>query len=90
MYGIKNKTLTIRYKTLVRLNVSQTVFGKDIGFVVRTFRFNNGQSSSGDNQNQTISCQLHLEPADEIAAEQAADCNCYKEEECSRKYFRLN
>ena len=59
----------------------QTLFGKDIAFSVRTFRFTSGQSL--DDQNQTISCELHLEPVDEVAEEQAADCTCYDEEECA-------
>ena len=77
-----------------RLDVVQTAFGKDIGFSLRTFRFTDGQSSSTD-QDQTISCELHLESLDSFGAvwmadvpqEQAADCICYSADECSGKIF---
>ena len=59
----------------------QTLFGKDIEFSVRTFRFSGGQSSS--NQEQIINCQLHLEPADNVSEGQAPDCTCYNAQECS-------
>ena len=62
----------------------QTLFGKDIAFSVRTFRFTEGQSST-DTQNQTITCELYLEPADQVSAEQASDCICYSAEECSNE-----
>ena len=58
----------------------QTLFGKDIAFSIRTFRFSGGQSSS--DQVQTISCQLYLESADDVSEEQAPDCSCYTAEEC--------
>ena len=61
----------------------QTLFGKDIEFSVRTFRFSGGQSSS--NQEQIINCQLHLEPADNVSEGQAPDCTCYNAEECSNE-----
>ena len=61
--------------------MAQTLFGKDIEFSVRTFRFT-GDQTSGD-QEQTISCELHLEPAADVPSDQAADCNCYDVEECS-------
>ena len=64
----------------------QTAFGKDIGFSLRTFRFTDGQSSSTD-QDQTISCELHLEPVADVPQEQAADCICYSADECSGKIF---
>ena len=35
-----------------------------------------------DEQQQTISCELHLEAKDDIQQEQAADCTCYTEQEC--------
>ena len=50
----------------------QTLFGKDIAFSVRTFRFTDGQSST-DDQNQTITCELYLEPADQVSPEQASE-----------------
>ena len=61
----------------------QTAFGKDIAFSVRTFRFTDGQST--DVQNQTVTCEMHLEPAADVPAEQAADCTCYSVEECTGK-----
>ena len=73
--------MTIIDETLIRLNMMQTLFGKDIAFSVRTFRFTSGQTSS--NQEQIINCQLYLEPAAEASTEQAADCTCYTEDECT-------
>ena len=67
----------------------QTVFGKDIGFSLRTFRFTDGQASSSD-QDQTISCELHLEPVADVPEEQAADCICYSADECSGKIFTFS
>jgi len=66
--------------------VVQTDFGKDIAFSVRTFRFTDGESST-DDQNQTVACELHLEPAADVPAEQAADCTCYSVEECTGFYI---
>ena len=34
-------------------------------------------------QNQSISCELHLDPTTEASEEQAADCTCYSETECA-------
>ena len=34
-------------------------------------------------QNQTISCELHLDPSDGASEEQAADCTCHSESECT-------
>ena len=65
-----------------RLNVTQTAFGKDIGLSIRTFRFMDGESSDSD-QEQTISCELHLEPIANVPEEQAADCTCYSADECT-------
>ena len=63
----------------------QTLFGKNIAFSFRTFRFSSGQSL--DNQAQTISCEFYLEPTDNVAEEQAADCTCYNEQECTTPVF---
>ena len=60
----------------------QTAFGKDIGISLRTFRFTDGQSSASD-QEQTISCELYLEPEANVSEEQAADCTCYNADECA-------
>merc|ERR1712136_190185 len=64
-----------------RLNFQQTTFGQEIGFRMRTFRFTTGESST-DAQQQTVSCELHLEPSADIVEEQAADCSCYTEDGC--------
>ena len=61
----------------------QTAFGKDIGFSLRTFRFTDGQSSSSA-QEQTISCELHLEPVANVPEEQAADCTCFTASDCGK------
>ena len=61
----------------------QTAFGKDIGFSLRTFRFTDGQSSSTD-QDQTISCELHLESVADVPEEQAADCFCHNADDCGK------
>ena len=70
------------FQTLIRLNMVQTLFGRDIAFSVRTFRFTGGNQTSGD-QEQTISCELYLEPAADVAATQPDDCSCYTENECA-------
>ena len=70
---------------LKRLNVEQTLFGQTIGFQLRTFRFTNEESVT-EAQEQSISCQLHLEPSEDIVEEQAADCSCYTEDDCSGKF----
>ena len=49
---------------------------------MRTFRFTDDQSSASD-QEQTISCELHLEPVADVSEEQAADCICYNASECA-------
>ena len=64
------------------LNLVQTSFGKDIGFSFRTFRFTGADQASGD-QEQTISCELHLEPAADVPHEQASGCTCYDVEDCA-------
>ena len=40
-----------------------------------------GQPSN--EQNQTISCELHLDPSNETSEEQAQDCTCYNENDCT-------
>ena len=69
-------------KILKRLNVEQTVFGETIAFKMRTFRFTSGGTQSAVPQQQTIDCDLHLEPSSAIVQEQAADCTCYSQEQC--------
>ena len=41
-----------------------------------------GESSSSA-QEQRISCELHLEPVANVPEEQAVDCTCYSEAECT-------
>ena len=48
---------------------------------MRTFRFE-AEGSPGDEQEQLITCNLHLRQSDDIVEEQAADCTCYTEAEC--------
>jgi len=64
------------------LNMVQTSFGKDIGFSFRTFRFTGADQASGD-QEQTVSCELHLEPAADIPHKQASGCTCHDVEDCA-------
>ena len=61
----------------------QTLFGRDIAFSVRTFRFTGGNQTSGD-QEQTISCELHLEQIADVPEEQAADCFCHNADDCGK------
>ena len=68
-----------------RLKVEQTQFGDTVGFSLRTFRFMSGESTN--EQLQTISCSLHLEPIDNITEEQAPNCTCYTEAECQEPVF---
>ena len=67
-----------------RLNVMQTVFGTNIEFSMRTFLFKT-QGSSAEEQQQTISCNLHLDPAADVSTTEPDNCSCYSEEECSGK-----
>ena len=69
---------------MFRLDVVQTLFGRDIAFSMRTFRFV-GEQSEGE-QEHTINCQLYLEPAADVAEEQASDCTCYSADACSSKF----
>ena len=65
------------------------MFGETIEFKMRTFRFTSGGTQSSDPQQQTIECDLHLEPSATIVQEQAADCTCYTQEQCQGKVKRL-
>ena len=49
---------------------------------MRTFRFTVAGSSVTEAQDQTIDCNLHLEPIDGITSTQADDCSCHTEAEC--------
>ena len=64
------------------MNVVQTEFGQNVSFEMRTFRFTAAGSSATEAQDQTIACNLHLEPLDAVASTQADDCSCHTEAEC--------
>ena len=64
----------------------QTVFGANIEFSMRTFLFKTN-GSSAEEQQQTISCNLHLDPAADVSSTEPDDCSCYSEDECSGKLF---
>ena len=66
-----------------RLSVVQTEFGQNIGFSMRTFRFTVAGSDATDEQQQTISCDLHLEPAELVSSTQPSDCSCHTEADCA-------
>ena len=61
------------------------MFGQEVAFSMRTFRFTSGSIMA--EQQQTIDCNLHLEPLDEIVEEQAPGCKCYNEEQCQGNKF---
>lgn len=73
-----------------RLNVEQTLFGETIELKMRTFRFTSDGTSSSDPQQQTIDCDLHLEPSANIVQEQAADCSCHTQEDCQGRSKNLS
>ena len=62
------------------------MIGETVGFEMRTFRFVTDEDSSSEEQEQTVRCDLHLEPA--AAAEQARvvveeeDCSCHTVKDC--------
>ena len=66
-----------------RLDVVQTEFGQNIGFSMRTFRFIVPGAEAADEQLQTISCNLHLEPAADVSTTQPIDCSCHTEADCA-------
>ena len=59
------------------------MFGQEVAFSMRTFRFTSGSIMT--EQKQTIDCNLHLEPLTEISEEQAPGCTCFNEEQCQGK-----
>ena len=63
----------------------QTAFGENVEFSMRTFRFTSVGSVNAEEQEQTMECDLYLEPIDDISDGQAADCTCYSQEECDSK-----
>ena len=64
------------------MNVVQTEFGQAVGFEMRTFRFITAGSSASEAQDQTIACNLRLEPADDSPSTQPDDCSCHTEADC--------
>ena len=50
---------------------------------MRTFRFIVAGADAADEQQQTISCNLHLEPAANVATTQPTDCSCYTDADCN-------
>ena len=72
-----------------RLNVVQTEFGQNVSFEMRTFRFIIAGSSETEAQNQTIACNLHLEPVDDVSSTQPDDCSCHTEADCRNQGFSL-
>ena len=80
--AIKFQLNAFDLKITERLNVFQTVFGENVEFTMRTFRFTSVGSVNAEEQTQTIECNLYLEPIDDITEDQAEDCTCYTQEEC--------
>ena len=64
----------------------QSVFGASIEFSMRTFLFKT-VGSSAEEQQQTLSCNLHLDPAADVSSTEPDDCSCYSEEECAGMIF---
>ena len=64
-----------------RLNVVQTKFGADIGFSMRSFWFN-AETSSSTGQQQTMECNIRLDPVAAVSSSQPNDCTCHTREEC--------
>ena len=62
----------------------QSEFGANIEFSMRTFLFKTN-GSSAEEQQQTITCNLHLDPVADVSSTEPDDCSCYTEEECSGK-----
>ena len=56
---------------------------------MRTFRFMVAGAGSADEQQQTISCNLHLEPAADVATTQPTDCSCYTDADCNPRLYCL-
>ena len=61
----------------------QTVFGANIGFSMRTFHFKTERSSI--EQQQTLACNLHLDPVDDVPSTEPGDCSCYSATQCSEE-----
>ena len=64
------------------MNVVQTEFGQYVSFEMRTFRFITAGSSASEAQDQTVACNLHLEPANDVTSTQPENCSCHTEADC--------
>ena len=64
------------------MNLIQTGFGQDISFSMRTFWFN-AQTSSSTGQDQTVECNLRLDPVASVSLSQPDDCTCYTQADCA-------
>ena len=82
MYYIDKYTESVLY-LLSRLNFSQTEFGENVSFSFKTFRFMGSGAATDEGQQQTISCDLHLEPSASVTQQQQSDCSCYTETDCA-------
>ena len=49
---------------------------------MRTFRFITAGSTATDAQEQTIACNLHLEPIADVSTSQPDDCICFTQAAC--------
>ena len=65
------------------MNAEQTEFGQNVSFEMRTFRFITAGSTATDAQEQTIACDLHLEPIADVSTSQPDDCTCFTQAACA-------
>ena len=66
---------------VITLVLTQTEFGPNVVFNMRTFRFNI-QGTESEIQQQTVTCNLHLDPVADVNQNPPADCSCHTEAEC--------
>ena len=64
------------------LNFKKSVLSQSNQFIQRDTLITVDGSSSTNPQSQTISCKIHLDPADSVVQEQADACSCYDQSEC--------
>ena len=57
---------------------------------MRTFRFITTESSATEGQEQTISCNLHLEPVNDVISTQPENCSCHTEADCLNQGIVVN
>ena len=65
------------------MNVVQTEFGQNVSFEMRTFRFITAGSNASEAQDQTIDCNLHLDPIADVTSIQPDNCSCHSEADCA-------